>query len=154
MANKLKILNLSSCLALTRLPKVPESGSLEVLDLSLFNGDQSTWEDELDIGKLKNLKVLNISLCPKLETVVSWLPNMEKLGSLEITDMPGLREVEGLANLKSLQRLDLRGCTSLERLPPLEQLTELGMVNVEGCTNLADRSAIIGKLPAGAMIYQ
>ncbi|CAI0413158.1 unnamed protein product [Linum tenue] len=127
-------------------------GSLR--SLAILQLTDCTSLERIDLSGLVDLEVLNISRCPKLETAVSSLPNMEKLGSLEITDMPGLRDIEGLANLKSLQRLDLRGCTSLERLPPLEQLTELGMVNVEGCTNLADRFAAIGKLPAGVMIYQ
>ncbi|CAI0413153.1 unnamed protein product [Linum tenue] len=75
----------------------------------------------------ENLEVLDISRCPKLETVaLSSLSNPGKLRSLEIMEMPSLREVEGLANLKSLQTLNLRGCTSLGNVTSLGTTLAVG----------------------------
>ncbi|CAI0417994.1 unnamed protein product [Linum tenue] len=81
----------------------------------------------LDLSGLENLEVLDISRCPKLETVaLSSLSNPGKLRSLEIMEMPSLREVEGLANLKSLQTLNLRGCTSLGNVTSLGTTLAVG----------------------------
>ncbi|CAI0418314.1 unnamed protein product [Linum tenue] len=59
MAKKLKVMDLSDCPSLTKLPDFPESGSLEWLDLSNVNGLDSGVE--LDVGNLWNLKLLHLS---------------------------------------------------------------------------------------------
>ncbi|CAI0418309.1 unnamed protein product [Linum tenue] len=119
---KLKVMDLSDCPSLTKLPDFPESGSLEWLDLSNVNGLDSGVE--LDVGNLWNLKLLHLS-------------------NIKIGRITG----GTIGTMESLQDLDLNDfeCDNLkEVLVDIEELTSL----MEASSNQeAGGGVLLGKLP-------
>ncbi|CAN0880384.1 Disease resistance protein L6 [Linum grandiflorum] len=106
-ANKLKVLKLGPCDMMRKLPEFPESKSLEILSISWFENRK----EDFEIGKLCNLKVLQLGSC--------------KLGKIQGgtigTTMKGLRELD-LRDINcdydSFRRViaDIEGSTSLQIL--------------------------------------
>ncbi|CAI0418308.1 unnamed protein product [Linum tenue] len=93
MAKKLKVMDLSDCPSLTKLPDFPESGSLEWLDLSNVNGLDSGVE--LDVGNLWNLKLLHLSNIKIGRITGGTIGTMESLQDLDLNDFEcdNLKEV-------------------------------------------------------------
>ncbi|CAI0418306.1 unnamed protein product [Linum tenue] len=106
MAKKLKVMDLSDCPSLTKLPDFPESGSLEWLDLSNVNGLDSGVE--LDVGNLWNLKLLHLSNIKIGRITGGTIGTMESLQDLDLNDFE-------CDNLKEVL-VDIEELTSLERL--------------------------------------
>ncbi|KAF8036637.1 hypothetical protein BT93_C2382 [Corymbia citriodora subsp. variegata] len=90
--------------------------NLLILDLShsLVTGDPQVWEQILK--KAKQLKVLNLSSCPKLNAFLGY---------------PALKDLQSL----NLQRLVLEGCSVLSQIGPLiGNLKNLVSLNLKFCT--------------------
>ncbi|CAN1834689.1 Disease resistance protein L6 [Linum perenne] len=84
-AEKLKVLNLAGCENLIKIPSFPNSGSLEILDLSYIR----SWSQDqmvLDISKLKKLIVLRLRYCRVSKITGGTIGMMEGLQELDLTD--------------------------------------------------------------------
>lgn len=81
------------------------------------------------IKKLKNLKSLRLTL-NAISTIPNELTELNELALIDLTDNPGLNNVDNLAKLPGLQYLYLYGC-GLTKLPDnigdLKNLKELGL---------------------------
>ncbi|CAI0428183.1 unnamed protein product [Linum tenue] len=108
-ANKLKILNLSSCWKMSKLPELPQSGSLEVLDLSSFN----TLNRSLDISKLRNLLVLRLDLACIKKIVGGTIGRVMKgLRELKVSSCKCENLGKVLADVGELQYLQILGAVA------------------------------------------
>ncbi|CAN0909297.1 Disease resistance protein L6 [Linum grandiflorum] len=149
-ASKLKVLDLSNCKKLKKLPRFPESGSIEILNLTDFGRAPG---GELNIGKLRNLQVLKMSgawirkikggkigmisrlqeldvshcQCENLEEV---LVDVEKLTCLKILRAAGVGE-QALAG--KLLPTSLKELSTCSRVPNLSDMSELETLIVEDC---------------------
>ncbi|CAI0428188.1 unnamed protein product [Linum tenue] len=115
-ANKLKILNLSSCWKMSKLPELPQSGSLEVLDLSSFNTLNRSLVDnniELDISKLRNLLVLRLDLACIKKIVGGTIGRVMKgLRELKVSSCKCENLGKVLADVGELQYLQILGAVA------------------------------------------
>ncbi|CAI0418277.1 unnamed protein product [Linum tenue] len=162
MAKKLKVLDLSHCTSLIKLPDFPKSGSLEMLNLSAeIRSFASFTSMELDIGNLWNLKVLNlkecalkrlrlpsslttlnISNCPYLE----WIPTLENLNNLTeltITKCSKVLEVRGIQGLTSLQSLVIDDRDDLIHLCGLADLMRLKTFEIKESAPLSREALLL-----------
>ncbi|CAN1252577.1 Disease resistance protein L6 [Linum perenne] len=101
-ASKLKVVNLTSCVYLKKIPDFSNCSGLELL---CFHGCQEM-QGELDIGNFKNLKVLDINQTRirKLKGEIGSLQNLQQLdvGWSSLIEVPA-----GISKLSSLEFLDL-----------------------------------------------
>ncbi|KAF8011146.1 hypothetical protein BT93_J1690 [Corymbia citriodora subsp. variegata] len=150
VAKKLKVLNLTWCMGLTKTPDLSEFGKLEklilasCLNLSIIDSS---------IGKLKQLSTLNIQDCHSLQG----LP--EEIGSLECLSEVIMPQValsrlsepfkfpETLGNLKSLIKFEIYDNLRIHQLPQsFGRLTNLTHLRLTSCYNLAELPNSIGGL--------
>ncbi|CAI0417830.1 unnamed protein product, partial [Linum tenue] len=110
MAKKLKVLDLSDPNPyLTKLPKFPESGSLEMLNISNFAYLflLSSYV-ELDTRNLLNLKVLNLNNCKLRKIKGGTLGMMKGLRELDLTNIKFIEDgSEWLADIGELPLLEI-----------------------------------------------
>ncbi|CAI0393496.1 unnamed protein product [Linum tenue] len=148
MAKKLKVLDLSHCGSITKLPDLSEYGNLEHLNLSGLRRTSSN--QDLNIGKLIKLKVLNLESCRIRRIVGSsigmhqgvrelyisscscdnlgeFLADIAKLPSLKIFTAMGVELKARLELPKSLKELR----ASFTLVANLEDLTDLEMLRVQ-----------------------
>ncbi|CAN0842391.1 Disease resistance protein L6 [Linum grandiflorum] len=149
-ASKLKVLDLSNCKKLKELPRFPESGSIEILNLTDFGRSPG---GELNIGKLRNLLVLkmsrawirkikggkigiisrlqelDVSHC-RCENLGEVLVDIEKLTCLKILRAAGVGE-RALAG-KHLPT-SLKELSTCSQVPNLSDMSELETLTVEDC---------------------
>ncbi|CAN1189753.1 Disease resistance protein L6 [Linum perenne] len=136
-ATRLKVLDLSWCGKLKEVPELPKSGTIEILDLSYFGDFPSSME--LNIGNLRNLKLVTLSLHEMSSTqVIKFSSKLRKLTYLTISDLQGLREIEGLSDCRSLKKITLEHCSSLEKLPSLQNLPKLEELTLKYLTSLRE----------------
>ncbi|CAL1376070.1 unnamed protein product [Linum trigynum] len=134
------------------LPSFPRLTTLEIGPLTPPDNDDQGMESQLEgIARLEELERLRLSELVFVERLPSF-SKLQKLAFLVISNMPRLREIQGLAELKSLERLILAGCTSLERLIlPAAAAGDhhLKELDIRGCNNLppGDLSALKANLP-------
>ncbi|CAN1834685.1 Disease resistance protein L6, partial [Linum perenne] len=107
-AEKLKVLNLAKCGNLEKIPSFPDSGSLEILDLSYVR----RWAQDrevLDISKLKKLIVLRLKNFNVIKITGGTIGMMKGLRELDLTDFyfgcENLREV--LIDIEKLSKLEI-----------------------------------------------
>ncbi|CAN1195497.1 Disease resistance protein L6 [Linum perenne] len=164
-AEKLKVLNLAGCGNLEKIPSFPNSGSLEILDLSQVR----SWSQDqmvLDISKLKKLIVLRLDGCRVSKITGGTIGMMEELQELDLTDfyfgcensrevfidigklskLEILRQIEGVGS-RNMQDKTLAGIKlpiSLKELetsspiPNLEEMVELEELTVVNCDDGVD----------------
>ncbi|CAN1306144.1 Disease resistance protein L6 [Linum perenne] len=151
-ARRLKVLDLSDCCEMKKVPEFPESGSsIEILDLSSFSEGE-----ELNIGKLRNLQVLDMQSseirkitggtigmltrlrelnvedceCQNLEQV---LVDVEKLKCLKILRTTGHTKSSEKALAKRLLPTSLKELSTCSRVPDLSEMLELEKLTVLNC---------------------
>ncbi|CAL1375380.1 unnamed protein product [Linum trigynum] len=104
VSNKLKVLEFLGD-SLTKLPQFPQSGRLEVLSVSQFSGESGY----LDIGNLRNLKVLRLEGCDISEIRGGTIGMMKGLRELDFSEFcceKNLRQVlRDIGELRSLEIL-------------------------------------------------
>ncbi|CAN1143846.1 Disease resistance protein L6 [Linum perenne] len=151
-ARRLKVLDLSDCCEMKKVPEFPESGSsIEILDLSSFSEGE-----ELNIGKLRNLQVLDMQSseirkitggtigmltrlrelnvedceCQNLEQV---LVDVEKLKCLKILRTTGHTKSSEKALAKRLLPTSLKELSTCSRVPDISEMLELEKLTVLNC---------------------
>jgi len=109
-------------------------GKLRILDL--MAGEFDSLPEEL--GDLKQLVWLNLSLCIKLELLPDTVEKLHELKNLDLSQCHNLKCLpSGLGSLTVLQNLNLYDCYSLECLPSgLVGLTSLQVLNTDSCEEL------------------
>ncbi|CAI0553055.1 unnamed protein product [Linum tenue] len=143
-ANKLKVLDLSGCSSLTKIPESPQSSwNLEVLNLSYLDLNSGL---ELDVSNLRNLTVLN--LCGiKLERIVGGtIGTMERLQELDLSmlERSNLEEVVvDIGELSSLQILKTTGMTKKKIIEENEDHHQ---------TEAAELPLLLGRLPTSLKV--
>ncbi|CAN1156628.1 Disease resistance protein L6 [Linum perenne] len=152
MARKLKVLDLSYCRFITKVPDLSTHGSLEHLHLYAVRG---TTQD-LNIGNVKNIKVLNLENC-RIRKIVGgnigtlqqlrelnvssckcgdkWL-KLSKLKSLAVLYASNIRTIGPQLLPPSLTELHLSVCPKLECLPNFENLENLIELSIYRCSML------------------
>ena len=132
---KLKSINLSWSVNLTRTPDFSGVTRLEILGL---NGCTNLVGFHPTIGQLSKLKSLDLSYCQSLTNLPSLSAKMESLTSLDLSGCPKIKKIpEFKGTMKSLSQLHL-GLTAIEELPPssIECLTALEILDLKGCNDL------------------
>ncbi|GFZ06287.1 hypothetical protein Acr_18g0004570 [Actinidia rufa] len=171
----LSCLLLSHCSTLEELPELKSLEKLEVLDLSgcialtglhdkSFEQMSFLWRLDLSetninflpsLPNVNNLRHLLLRNCSKLQV----LPPLESLSKLEELNLCGsgfltktgatflkdmnhlvildlsetlLQQLPSMSNLKNLRELYLRGCPSLKAVPDLDALTKLEVLDLSG----------------------
>ncbi|CAI0418270.1 unnamed protein product [Linum tenue] len=119
-ANKLKVLDLSGCGTLpTKLPDFPESGSLEMLNLSGFRSKK------LNIENLWNLKLLNLNGCEIKMVIGGTIGMLKCLEELDLTNLQCDNWKELVVDIGELQSIKVLKTIGLKRIPSyMESTTE------------------------------
>ncbi|KAL3726300.1 hypothetical protein ACJRO7_031224, partial [Eucalyptus globulus] len=168
MAKKLKVLNLSWCSFLTKMPNISEFGKLEKL---ILKGCLNLHTIDSSIGKVKLLNTLDILGCESLKGLPKEIGSLEHLSEIiipYIMDPIQFQLLETLGNLKSLMKLtvrcnidqlphsigrlnlthlDLGECYKLLKLPnSIGQLESLVKLDLNSCSDLHELPNSIGKL--------
>ncbi|XP_042476728.1 uncharacterized protein LOC122058216 isoform X2 [Macadamia integrifolia] len=112
-AKKLKVLNLSSCVELSRIPDLSENKHLEVL---LLEGCRKLATIDASIGHLEWLVKLNLSGCYELSRITDLSKNYH-LEVLLLKDCRKLATIGRIGHLKKLVKLNVKGCSSELYLP-------------------------------------
>ncbi|CAN1156634.1 Disease resistance protein L6 [Linum perenne] len=139
MAKKLKVLDLSHCSNITKLPDLSTYGNLEHLNLCGL-GRSSTAQD-LNISKLRNMKVLNLEKCRLRRIVGGSIGMLQGLQELYVNSCICDNLGQFLADIVTLPFLRILKATGVElkgvvlELP--KSLKELHM-SYSSFANLAD----------------
>ncbi|CAN1245413.1 Disease resistance protein L6 [Linum grandiflorum] len=167
VAHNLKVIDLTGCFILERVPELAQCESLESIDLT----DCSGMRGELDIGGFRNLKVVrfpgteitdltgDMGKLQKLQEIKTstsvWkaqeivLPtDVKRLtisspkGELRMLEVlvilsSALYNLCGLENLVNLKELTLQNCRRLESLPSLSTLVKLHSIEITKCRVLS-----------------
>ncbi|KAM7465844.1 hypothetical protein LguiB_013406 [Lonicera macranthoides] len=144
MSKKLKILKLSRCNLLTRIPNLSAFSSLERLEVKYC--DSFCNLDEIE--EFESLRYLNALHCQSLRR----LPNLSKLRMLKklnVSECRNLIEIPGLDKLESLEGLFMKHCVSIVRLPNLSNLQKLNRLDVLGCRKLIEIKGLEKSGPLG-----
>ncbi|KAL3727296.1 hypothetical protein ACJRO7_032090 [Eucalyptus globulus] len=143
-AEKLKVLNLTSCHSLKRTPYLSSFQRLEILILR----DCSNLE-QIDncIGNMENLVSLDLSGCSGLKELPLQMANLEQLKEL-LLDETTMQEIPSfISYLKKLETLSVRDCKSLIGFPDsIGNLVNLSTLVLSGCVELATLPHSIGSL--------
>ncbi|KAM7465918.1 hypothetical protein LguiB_013480 [Lonicera macranthoides] len=124
---KLKVLDLSWCKYLKRVPFLSTFSDLERLVVN--NCEKLCSLDGIE--ELKSLRYLDAACCYSLKTLLS-LSKLTKLKELKVEDCDLITDIPGLDKLESLVLLCMRSCKSLERLPDLSNLKRLKELDASG----------------------
>ncbi|URE13232.1 NB-ARC domain [Musa troglodytarum] len=146
---ELRILKLSHCQKLRRLPKsITRLRHLEKLDLeacSLLAGSSLEW-----VGKLFRLEHLNLSQID-LKSLPGSIGKLSRLKALVLADCQRIRRLPGsIRKLLCLEKLELEGCHFLEELPDnLDSVMKsLKLLNLLRCPSLTRMPLGIGRMPS------
>ncbi|KAM7465923.1 hypothetical protein LguiB_013485 [Lonicera macranthoides] len=127
MSKKLKILDVSVCDHLRRVPCLSTFLNLERL---LVHGCVNLCS--LDgVEELESLRQLDASCCYSLKTLPS-LSRLTKLKELKVESCNLITDFLGLDKLESLELLCMKNCESLERLPNLSNVKRLKELDASG----------------------
>lgn len=105
-------------------------------DANLVNelGDTTCWALKaipIDISKLRNLEILELRV-NSIQRVPIEIKALTKLKTLDLTDNPGLEEIENVVELHNLEELILYGCY-LTKLPAaIGRLKKLRLLALTG----------------------
>ncbi|CAI0464446.1 unnamed protein product [Linum tenue] len=167
MAAKLKVLDLAYCRYITKLPDLSTYGSLEHLHFYALRGSTQ----DLDLGNLRNIKVLNLENC-RIRKIVGgsigilqglrelnisssgtgeeW-SKLSKLTSLVVKYGTNITTIGPLSLPPSLTELHISVCPKLERLPKLDNLENLAELILYRCSKLREIEGLGGtQLNVGA----
>ncbi|XP_043687767.1 disease resistance protein L6-like, partial [Telopea speciosissima] len=152
----LEALEIVSCQSLRKVPNLPESKRLRILEindcpklskighLEDYESLQKLSISEVpslkilpDVSSLKNLSYFRINQCSSMERLPD-LSNLKELLLLQIEGLEKLTEIPGLDRLESLRELKIAGCIAIERLPDLSNLKMLDGLDIEGCEILTE----------------
>ncbi|CAN1837456.1 Disease resistance protein L6 [Linum perenne] len=140
-AKKLKVLHLPHCGKMSKLPEFPESGSLEMLRIDYFKNK----EEDLDIEKLSNLKVLRLVFCELRKIKGGTIgKSMKELRELNLNDIncnfDNFRGViADIGELSSLEILKLKSHYLVNVLEGIKLPKSLKMlITQSGFDNLAE----------------
>ncbi|CAN1837450.1 Disease resistance protein L6 [Linum perenne] len=140
-ASKLKVIVLHQCVELSKLPEFPDSESLEILEIDNFKNK----EQNLEIGKLKNLKVLKLQHCILGKIRGGTIGMMEGLRELDVSnnfecDFDSFRQVIiDIWKLPSLQVLNVNNPRLVDVLKGIKLPKSLKLLNTSsGFENLAE----------------
>ncbi|CAI0418272.1 unnamed protein product [Linum tenue] len=111
MAKKLKVLDLSHCTSLIKLPDFPKSGSLEMLNLS------AETSMELDIGNLWNLKVLNLKECALKRVTGGTIGMLKCLEELDLTNLQCNNWKQRVVDIGELPSLKVLKTIGVKHIP-------------------------------------
>ncbi|XP_039164342.1 disease resistance protein RPV1-like [Eucalyptus grandis] len=166
MATKLKVLNLSYCENLRRIPNLSTLKSLEILNLE---NCRNLEEIHPSIWYIKTLVSLDVHGCFKLEKLPTRVGRMEELRELlyydKLAQLPEsmgsfkwltkldlsqtrIKELpEFIGSMKALETLNVSWCGLLDRIPnSIGNLASLSLLNLLGCQLLREIPNSIGKL--------
>ncbi|PKI47187.1 hypothetical protein CRG98_032409 [Punica granatum] len=140
---KLKVLKLSYCPELRRIPDFSAFPNLERLMLyfclNLVSVDPS-------IGLLKALNILDMRKCQSLRKLPKQLGSLEALTEL-IIDGTFIQEIPISTGMKKLEFLSANQCKNLNRIPEsVGSLMKLKRLSLEGCCGLKELPDSIGQL--------
>ncbi|KAM5557199.1 disease resistance protein RPV1 [Rosa sericea] len=129
----LKVIKLSHCQYLVKIPDLTEAINLE----RLFLDDcSSLFEVHSSISALQNLHLLGLKGCKQLKILPSCI-HMKSLRTLCLSGCSNLEKFPEISEVMTkLEELDLDG-TAIKELPSsINNLTGLGTLNLRGCTEL------------------
>ena len=130
----------------SNLIKVPNFNGVPKLEELVLEGCSKLRTLDPSIGKLKNLKLLNLKKCQELTS----LPNKVEWESLVTLNLTGCSKVkkipEYVGNMKHLQELLLEGIAIIELPSSIECLTGLNTLILKNCKNLVCLPNIICSL--------
>ncbi|CAN1156630.1 Disease resistance protein L6 [Linum perenne] len=171
MARKLKVLDLSYCRFITKVPDLSTHGSLEHLHLYAVRG---TTQD-LNIGNVKNIKVLNLENCRIRKIVGGNIGTLQQLRELNVSSCKCenlglfLADISTLPSLKILKALkfkekamdlpaSLKEITTSSSVANLPDLTDLEHLRFEYCDDVGlefpgDKWLKLSKLKSLAVLY-
>ncbi|XP_043687928.1 disease resistance protein RPV1-like [Telopea speciosissima] len=133
VAEKLKVLNLTSC---DRLCSTPDISANQHLEVFLLKNCKNLDEVDTSICCLTNLVILNMSGCGRLKKLPEKLGSLVSLTELDLGWCKSLVDLPSeVCKLSSLKKLNLIGCQNLKKLPEkfgrMISLIELGLTFVE-----------------------
>ncbi|CAN1306149.1 Disease resistance protein L6 [Linum perenne] len=103
--------------------------------------------EKLQVSGLENLEVLRIERGSKvLERCEGEELNIGKLRNLQVLESPCLREIEGLSECKNLKRICLKDCPSLEKFQ-VSGLEKLEFLRIERGNKVLERLPSMSNLP-------
>ncbi|CAI0464440.1 unnamed protein product [Linum tenue] len=139
MAAKLKVLDLAYCRYITKLPDLSTYGSLEHLHFYALRGSTQ----DLDLGNLRNIKVLNLENCRIRKIVGGSIGILQGLRELNISSCKCenlgqvLFDIVTLPSLKILRAIKVKEENALELPKSLKELsTSVSVSNLPELTNL------------------
>ncbi|KAL3727290.1 hypothetical protein ACJRO7_032084 [Eucalyptus globulus] len=134
-AEKLKVLNLTSCHSLKRTPYLSAFKRLEILILR--NCSELEQIDNC-IGDMENLVSLDLSGCSGFKKLPLQMAKLEQLKEL-LLDETAIQEIPSfISSLKKLEMLSARDCKSLIGFPDsVSSLVNLSTIVLSGCVELA-----------------
>ncbi|KAF8019160.1 hypothetical protein BT93_H3905 [Corymbia citriodora subsp. variegata] len=119
MAKNLKVLNMTEC---RNLHKTPDFSAHEKLEQLILQGCEELVQVDRSIGELKELALLNLKYCGKLQTLPDEMEELEALRELLvdgtlITNIPEWKGMDKLETLRarkcgSLSKCNLAGCST------------------------------------------
>ncbi|XAR53694.1 hypothetical protein NMG60_11022344 [Bertholletia excelsa] len=126
-------LSLKECAQLEDLAFIGRLKRLKVLDVS-----KAPFRTLPSLAKLSNLRRLSLLNCPNLVELPDW-SSLEKLEELNLQGCSALKELQGTSfeKLSCLQRLDLSD-TLIKRLPSLSSLTNLRHLLLKRCAKVKE----------------
>ncbi|CAL1395726.1 unnamed protein product [Linum trigynum] len=139
MAAKLKVLDLAYCRYITKLPDLSTHGSLEHLHFYALRGSTQ----DLDLGNLRNIKVLNLENCRIRKIVGVSIGILQGLRELNISSCKCenlgqvLFDIVTLPSLKILRAIKVKEENAMELPKSLKELsTSVSVSNLPELTNL------------------
>eukprot|EP00656_Telonema_subtile_P012088 TRINITY_DN16066_c0_g1_i1.p1 TRINITY_DN16066_c0_g1~~TRINITY_DN16066_c0_g1_i1.p1 ORF type:complete len:750 (+),score=128.29 TRINITY_DN16066_c0_g1_i1:1-2250(+) len=130
---ELRVLSVSSCVALTDFSTLSKLSKLQELDLTEL-GIKSI---PAEIACCPHLNTLDVSRCAQL-TDLSELCRAPWLECLFMCNCVSLEELAPLAHLVNLKQLKLSGSASVADLSPLSPLTQLRVLDIDSCDRIAN----------------
>ncbi|XP_059429962.1 disease resistance protein RPV1-like isoform X1 [Corylus avellana] len=165
--NKLKVLNLSNSIYLTKSPDFSQVPQLEIL---ILEGCTSLVKVHKSTGYLKRLVLLNLQRCENLRNLPINISNLESLETLLLSQCFNLEKLpeqlgsltaltmlkventtikllpSSFSLLTNLETLSLLGCECLIESPEFLPTSRLKMLILAGCTSLVEVHKSIGLL--------
>ncbi|KAH9319837.1 hypothetical protein KI387_021606, partial [Taxus chinensis] len=140
----LKVLLLSWCANLERLPDLSNYTSLLRIDLKNCSSLRKVPES---IGLLRQLRCLNLSGCKNLEELPDSIGGLSSLEKLSMNGCSSIRKLPAtFGALRALKELDIGCLDKIEELPPFERDSWLKKIILSGCRKLRSLPASIGEL--------
>ncbi|XP_059429953.1 disease resistance protein RUN1-like [Corylus avellana] len=141
--NKLKVLNLSNSIYLTKSPDFSQVPQLEIL---ILEGCTSLVKVHKSIGYVKRLVSLSLKNCTILKDLPRSISNLESLETLDLSGCSALEKLPSFGLLKNLKTVSLYECSRLTESPNFLAATQLEHLVLEGCTSLVEIHESIGYL--------